>query len=85
MIEGQIDEVAERGLALTVLHEAAAGGYSLMRLDTIESMHEAQVIYESLGFEKTDPYYENPLDGVVYYQRKLGDFTAPLQTGGRQQ
>lgn len=72
-----------RGLALTVLHEAAARGFETMRLDTVESMTEARAIYESLGFEKTDPYYQNPLEGVVYYRRPLEDLAAPAHTGGR--
>jgi putative acetyltransferase len=33
-----------RGLALTVLHEAATRGYDWMRLDTIESMTGARDI-----------------------------------------
>ena len=71
-----------RGLALTLLHEAAARRYTRMRLDTIESMREAQAIYEKLGFERTAPYYNNPLKGVVYYQRLLADITNPAQVGG---
>ena len=64
-----------RGLALTVLHEAATRGYDWMRLDTIASMTSARAIYEALGFRETEPYYNNPLEGVVYFERQLGDFS----------
>ena len=64
-----------RGLALTVLHAAAKRGYDRMRLDTIASMTGARAIYEALGFDKTAPYYNNPREGVVYYERPLGDLT----------
>lgn len=28
-------------------------------------------LYESLGFVKIEPYYENPLSGVVYWKLDL--------------
>ncbi|WP_022668624.1 GNAT family N-acetyltransferase [Desulfospira joergensenii] len=46
-------------------------GYSLMRLDTLERLKEAMHLYETLGFRRTDPYYENPLPGVVYLEKVL--------------
>ncbi len=42
-----------------------------MRLDTLEKLKEAMHLYEALGFQKTDPYYENPLVGVVYWELEL--------------
>ncbi len=66
-----------RGLAVTVLNQAATRGYHVMRLDTIATMTEARTIYEALGFEISEPYYDNPIDGVVYYSRRLEDLHAP--------
>lgn len=46
-------------------------GYTLMRLDTLDSLTEAMQLYEKLGFQKTKPYYENPLPDVVYWELNL--------------
>jgi len=53
---------------IVVAHER---GYSLMRLDTLYRLTEAMHLYETLGFRKTDPYYDNPLPGVVYWELDL--------------
>jgi len=54
--------------AIDVAHELY---YTLMRLDTLNRLTEAMQLYESLGFRKTEPYYENPLPGVVYWELDL--------------
>ena len=59
------------GLALGIVQEARALGYTCMRLDTVASMSAARRIYRDLGFEEVDPYYDNPLEDVVYYERAL--------------
>lgn len=46
-------------------------GFSLMRLDTLETLKEAMHLYETLGFKKTGPYYENLLPGVVYWEKPI--------------
>jgi putative acetyltransferase len=58
-------------LAREVVDVARGLGYSLMRLDTLDRLTEAMRLYESLGFRKTEPYYENPLHGVVYWELDL--------------
>lgn len=60
-----------RRLAVEIIGESAARGYRLMRLDTLAQLKEAKALYESLGFKETGPYYDNPLKGVTYMERKL--------------
>ena len=68
-------EFRRTGLGRLLAHEvigvACQLGYSLMRLDTFENLTEAIGLYESLGFRKTDAYYENPLRNVVYMELDL--------------
>ncbi len=62
-----------RKLATTLIEAARELGYAAMRLDTIENtMVEAGALYRSLGFVEIEPYYDNPIDGVKYYQLALG-------------
>jgi ribosomal protein S18 acetylase RimI-like enzyme len=60
-----------RLLAARVMEIAAGRGYRSMVLDTLESMAPALRLYETCGFGRIAPYYENPLPGVVYMGRKL--------------
>ncbi len=45
-----------RALMATLLTEARSVGYSAIRLETLESMREAQALYHSLGFVQIAPY-----------------------------
>ena len=58
-------------LANEVITRAAALGYTLMRLDTLAAMTAARRLYEGFGFRVTEPYYNNPLPDVVYYELRL--------------
>jgi ribosomal protein S18 acetylase RimI-like enzyme len=60
-----------RKLAQEIIVTAKELGYSLMRLDTLDRLREAMDLYESLGFKRTDPYYRNPLPGVVFWELDL--------------
>lgn len=51
-----------RALGEQIIREAGSRGYQLMRLDTADTMKAAQVLYGSLGFKRTQPYYELPPD-----------------------
>ena len=60
-----------RKLALEIISDAKNIGYSLMRLDTLSKLNEAISLYNSLGFKKINPYYNNPLPGVVFWELNL--------------
>jgi putative acetyltransferase len=60
-----------RALAEAILNEARLIGYTRMRLDTLERLKPAIVLYESLGFQRIEPYYHNPMEGVAYMELDL--------------
>ena len=60
-----------RELAQRALQEAAQSGYERMVLDTLPSMERARQLYADLGFHVIQPYYTNPLEGVVYMEIAL--------------
>lgn len=50
---------------------AKLNGYSLMRLDTLDTMTPAIKLYSNNGFYTIDAYYHNPNEGVVYMEKSL--------------
>lgn len=46
-------------------------GYKIMRLDTINTMIEANSLYKNLGFKEISPYRYNPIKGVIFYELLL--------------
>jgi len=60
-----------RRLAEAILAAAREEKYELMRLDTLQSMHEAIALYESLGFQRIPAYYNNPISDAVFLELAL--------------
>jgi putative acetyltransferase len=60
-----------RLLAETVIQAAGKLGYDRMRLDTIPSMKQANVLYKVLGFKKIASYRFNPIDGATFFELNL--------------
>lgn len=60
-----------RVLSEQIISHARLTGYQFMYLDTLARLTDAMRLYSSLGFQETDPYYHNPLNGVVYLQLDL--------------
>jgi ribosomal protein S18 acetylase RimI-like enzyme len=54
-----------------LIHEAKKLNYKTMVLDTLERLKPAISLYKSLGFSETEPYYNNPLAGVIYIKKDL--------------
>lgn len=58
-------------LVEAVTAEARAIGYKSILLDTLPSMQSAIRLYESLGFVRRPPYFDSPVGGNVFMERKL--------------
>lgn len=60
-----------RQLVEAVTAEARAIGYTSLLLDTLPTMQSAIKLYESLGFVHRPPYFDSPVGGNVFMERKL--------------
>lgn len=58
-------------LALAVIQEAKMIGYRCMRLDTLSTMSAAMALYQALRFTRIEPYYDNPVEGALFFELKL--------------
>ena len=58
-------------LTKAVVNAARELGYKAMVLDTLERLSGANRLYKTQGFELCGRYNDCPLDGVLYFMRKL--------------
>lgn len=58
-------------LVSNIIKEAKNCGYQEMVLDTIKPLKAAISLYQQFGFQKTQPYYHNPMDDVLYFKLSL--------------
>ena len=62
---------AGRALVEASVVRARELGYATMRLDTLPTMDAARSLYLSLGFRQIERYNDNPIDGVLFFERQL--------------
>jgi len=60
-----------RALAAAAVAAAVSLGYREMLLDTLSTMSSALGLYRALGFETIPPYYDNPVQGAVFFAKPL--------------
>ena len=60
-----------RTLAEAAVARAREFGYAVLRLDTLPQMETARRIYASLGFVACEPYSDNPIPGVLFFELQL--------------
>ena len=58
-------------LVKEIIAHAKGAGYKEMVLDTIAPLKSAIGLYKKHGFEECDPYYDNPMDDVIYMKKSL--------------
>lgn len=60
-----------RRLAIKTIDAAREIGYARLVLDTLPKMHEAALLYRSLGFRAVAPYLACPTPGAICYELRL--------------
>ena len=60
-----------RRLAERLVDDAKTMGFTAMRLDTLPRLEAAIALYRKMGFEEIPAYYHNPIEGVVYFEKRL--------------
>jgi len=60
-------------LAEIVIKAARDMEYDYMRLDTIPSMKQANMLYNDLGFKQIVPYRFNPIEGATFFELNLNE------------
>ncbi len=50
---------------------AIQSGYTEIVLDTLLPLQSAIYLYQKLGFQQCEPYYNNPMNDVIYFKKML--------------
>ena len=58
-------------LVREIISRAAEAGFKEMVLDTIKPLRSAIGLYKKYGFKECAPYYDNPMDDVIYMIKYL--------------
>ena|ERR1700759_3716421 len=58
-------------LMASAIQVAAKLGYKFLRLDTVPGQEQAQALYRHLGFYEIKPYRFSPLEGTIFFEKKL--------------
>lgn len=58
-------------LVKNIIQYAKVAGYDEMLLDTIQPLKSAIRLYKKMGFQEIEPYYDNPMNDVIYMKIKL--------------
>ena len=54
-----------------IIEHAEKAGFKEMVLDTITPLQAAIHLYKKMGFAECEPYYDNPMNDVVYMKKNL--------------
>jgi putative acetyltransferase len=61
-----------RTLAIAIVDRARTLGYHCIRLDTIVGrMNAAIALYRSMGFVEISPYFDSPVPGTMFMEKRL--------------
>ncbi len=68
-------------LLQAAINHGVGARFTTFYLDTVPAaMPEATHIYEALGFERTDRYNTNPVEGVVFFRLTLPSAPVSIET-----
>jgi tRNA pseudouridine38-40 synthase len=58
-------------MALAIMEQAKAKNYKTMKLDTLERLESAVLLYRNLAFNETQAYNYNPENDILYFEKEL--------------
>ena len=61
-----------KGLGRKCAEQIVQTAREMVRLDTLPSMHAAIALYRSMGFTEIIGYTENPVEGALFMELRLG-------------
>ena len=54
-----------------ILEDARVAGYKKLRLDTLPTLRTALALYQRLGFQETEAYYDCLIPGTIFMEKEL--------------